>query len=101
MEQFRSAFTNDVNAQDVASLAMKYQLQPTGGVATNLTAGNFTIISHPYLVRYVFVRQLFFCFADERNLRDGVDAERVVSRARVHRLVICSCNGDAALLHRD
>src|SRR5260370_40078689 len=41
VQQLRRAFADDVDAQQLARLAMEDQLEPSGGVAGNLTAREF------------------------------------------------------------
>ena len=81
--------------------AMEDELQPSGGVAANLAAGDFAIVGHADLVRHILVGELFLGFADERNLGDGVNAVRINGRDWSALATERVRGGDAALLHGD
>ena len=83
-------------------LAIEDQLQSSGRIASYLPAGDFTVVGDADFIGYVFFRELLLGFADEADLRDGVDSVRVEAWVRQDR-VITECPGcrDPALLHRD
>src|SRR3984885_12315662 len=67
VKQLGSAFTDDVHAQHLFGLAMKTNLQASGGVAADLASGDLAIIRHAHLVGNIFVGELPFGLADKRN----------------------------------
>src|ERR1039457_7267631 len=44
VDKFRCALTNDMNAEDLARVAMENELEAASGIATNLTAGSLADI---------------------------------------------------------
>src|SRR6266581_4080513 len=48
VDQFRRALAKDVNAEDLARIAMEDELETARGVATNLAPGSLTVICHAY-----------------------------------------------------
>src|ERR1700761_364550 len=65
VQQFAGALAEDVHAQKMPRLAMKDNLQPAGGVAPDLAASNFTIVSDAHFVGHILVGELFLGLADE------------------------------------
>src|SRR5271170_2215530 len=102
VHQLRRALANNVHAQNLPRFAMKDQFQPPGCIAANLPAGNFAIIRYADFIGNVFFRELFFCLANEGNLRDGIDPVRIEARIRLLVFIAIGARyGDAALLHRN
>src|SRR5258708_32859661 len=101
VQQLGSAFPDDVDSEQLLSLAMKDELHAAGGIAANLAACDLAIIRDTDLVRDIFVRELLLRLSDEGNLRDSVDAVRIKSRIRRDRGAESVCRGEAALLHRN
>src|ERR1700761_3504867 len=80
---------------------MKDDLEPARGVAANLSSRDLAIVGHADLIGNIFIGQLLFGLADEGDLRDRIDAVRIVSRIGVRAVVVeGASHGDAALLHR-
>src|SRR5438105_2880634 len=78
---------------------MEEQLKAAIDLATNLAARDLAIISDANFIGHVFIGELFFCFADEGNLRNGVDAVGIAGGIGVHVEIESAAGGDAALLH--
>src|SRR5471030_617008 len=68
VQQFRGLFSNDVYSQNLARFAVENQLQPPRGIAADLPARAVAVVRHAHLIRHIFVGQLLFGFAGERNL---------------------------------
>ena len=82
--------------------AVEDELEPAGGVAADLAAGDLAVVSDADLVGDVLVGELLLGLADEADLGDGVDAVGVEAGIREHFVVAEGARGcDAALLHRD
>ena len=102
VHQFAGAFADDVDAQNLARVAMEDELEAAGGVAANLAASDFAIEGHADFVGNIFVGELLFGFADEADFGNGVDAVGIEARVgEVARVVEGARGGDAALLHGD
>src|SRR5579864_6809729 len=82
VQQLGSAFSDNVDSEQLLGLAMKDELQTAGGIAANLAARDFAIIRDADLVGDIFVCELFFGFADEGNLGNGINSVRIISRVR-------------------
>ena len=81
---------------------MKDQLEAAGGVPANLASRCLAIVGHADFVGHVFVGELLFRFADEADLRNGVDAVGIKAWVGAGRIVVEGARGgNAALLHGD
>ena len=74
VDKFTGAFADDMYAENLARIAMKDQFETACGVSANLPTRCFAIEGHTNLVGHVFIRELFFGFADEADLGNRVDA---------------------------
>src|SRR5579863_1325379 len=83
VKKLGGAFADDVDAQDFFGLPVEDELQAAGGVSADLTAGDLAVVPDADLVRHVLVRQLLFGLSQERDLGNGVHAERIVGGIRV------------------
>src|SRR5579859_2527756 len=102
VHQFAGALADDVDAEDLAGIAMEDELEPAGSVAANLSAGDLAVIGHAHFVGHILFGELLFRFADEADLRDGVDAVGIKAGVGdgVH-VIEGAGDGDAPLLHGD
>src|SRR5260370_33764498 len=80
VQQLRRAFAENVNAQQLARLAMEDELEASGGVAADLAPRDFAIVGQADFVRNVLFGELFLRLADERNFGAGVNPVGVVGR---------------------
>src|SRR5260370_1644843 len=99
VQQFRSAFADDVHAEQFLGRGIEQQLQSSRGVAANLAARNFAEIRHADFVRNAFVRELLFGFSDEGNLGNGVNPIRVIRAVGMDGHAEGFRGGDAPLFH--
>src|SRR5215469_1657115 len=102
VDQLACAFADDVDAEHLAGVAMEDELEAAGGIAADLAARYFAVVGHADFVGHVLVGQLLFCFADEADFGNGVDAVGIKAGIRVGGVVVeGAVRGDAALLHGD
>ena len=74
MHQLTGTLTNDANAEQFVCFQVEDQLQQPRTIAHNLAARGFPVARLADLIWDSSLCQLFFAFADNGNLRDGVDA---------------------------
>src|ERR1700736_3647945 len=76
MDQLARALADDVDAEQLAGLAVKYQLQEPGNVAEDLAAGDLLVASLADFVGGRGFAQLLLVPADHRDFRNRVDPVR-------------------------
>src|ERR1700759_3323716 len=80
---------------------MEEELEAAFGVAADLAPGDFAVVGDADFVGNVGFGELLFGFADEGNLRNGVDAVGIAFGIAADREAEGAGGGDAALLHGD
>ena len=102
VDEFCGAFADDVDAEDLAGVAVEDELEAAGGVAADLASGGFAVVAHADFVGDILVGELLFGFADEADFGDGVDAVGVEAGVGEGAEVAEGAgDGDATLLHGD
>ena len=101
VQQLGGAVADDVDPQDLAGLAVKNQLEASGGIAADLAAGDLAIIRHADFIGNVFVGELLLGLADEGDFGNGVDPVRIGAPDSISPAVEGARGGDPALFHRD
>src|SRR5580700_8828138 len=76
MDQLARALADDVDAEQLAGLAVKYQLQEPGNVAEDLAAGDLLVASLADFIGSGGFAQLLLVFPDHRDFRNRVDPVR-------------------------
>ena len=74
VQKLGSVFAEDVHAKEFERFAVEEELEAAFGLAADLSARDFAVIGDTDFIGDVFVGELLFGFANEGNLRDGVDA---------------------------
>ena len=99
MNDFRRAFTEAVNTEDLFRLAMEQDLQRTHAHSHDLRPRQMFKLGTTHLVRHLHGCQLLLGFADRTDFRNGVDARRDIFNQMRRRFTfhqrLC---GDAALI---
>src|SRR5437016_3013307 len=73
VDQLAGTLADDVDAEQLAGLAVKDQLEEPGDVAEDLAAGDLLVARLADLVGRGGLGQLLFGLADHRDLRDRID----------------------------
>src|SRR6266436_1216746 len=100
VDQLARPFADDVDAEQLAGLAMKDQFQEPGNVAEDLAAGDLLVARLADLVGRGGLGPLLLVLADHRDFRDRVDAvgEALGRALRLDPEGVA--HGEPALLHR-
>ena len=74
MDEFGSAVSDDVDAEQLQGVPVENELHQTFEVPDDLAAGDLLVKRTPHLIGNRRGRELFFGLADGRDFRDRVDA---------------------------
>src|SRR6266446_6062824 len=100
VDQLAGTFADDVDAEQLAGLAVKDQFQEAGDVAEDLAAGDLLVARLTDLVGRRGLGQLLLVLADHRDFRDRINAvgEALGRALRLDPEGMAHC--EPALLHR-
>src|ERR1700679_923830 len=89
-----------MHAKDGVVQPMEDQLQPTGRITSDLSAGNLAVVRNANLVWHILFGELLFCLADEADLGNRINSVGIKSGLRKDRVVAKRpCGSHPALLH--